>query len=790
MTDYAELIEPVARALRGDPNPNYSKPDDLRFGNHGSLSVVPSTGTWYDHEANVGGGTLALIQHEEAAVDNAGAFAWLVEQGLAKPEPAKRQPQQETHYKYRDAAGNLVFEVVRKVPKDFRQRHPDPDQPGKWIWNMKGIERVPYRLPELLAAPVDSLVFIPEGEKDADRLASLGLVATCNVGGAGKWHKEYSQHLQGRAVVILPDNDQAGRDHAADVAKKLAGIAASVRIVELPGLPEKGDVSDWLAAGHTLADLDALTREACAQKGIEVHGDDGEEKQRKSQADLLVEFVRQKYDLAHDENRDGIAISKATKEAFRLNSRAFRDGLLAGFYCEFEFAARDGSLREAMMTIQALARATDTPRKANLRAAAHGQEYLIDLAKPGDSRAIRLAPGRWEIVDKPGALFIRGDSMLPLVEPVKGGDTDLLWRIVNVPENQRLLVLAWLVDCLRPDTPYPLLELMGEQGSGKSVSSEALRRLIDPNAANLRAEPKSAEDLFVIAHHNHIVALENVSRLTPQQQDSACILATGGGFAKRKLYSDSDETVITLRRPVLINGIVAAVTQQDLVDRCISIDCPVIEARLTSVEMWREFDRNLPRILGGLLDLAAKALEILPRVKLPARERPRLAEYAILGCAVAVAQGHKPEAFMTTFNAMRAETVGRTLEASPVAIAVQELVETVPVGITAPLKDILHELERFKPAGTDAWPRSPKGLGDALRRAAPALRTLGVECKAQPKTGGVIRWKIGQRDQDARKKDQSEVLNVLKSCPDDDGEQDIRTCRTSVQNLSTAQEVF
>ena len=790
MTDYAELIEPVARTLRGDPNPNYTKPDDLRFGTRGSLSVKPSEGTWYDHERNTGGGTLALIQHLEAATDNVGAFAWLVEQGLAKPEPAKRQAQQATHYQYRDAAGHLVFEVVRKVPKDFRQRRPDGN--GGWIWNLKGIERIPYRLPELLAAPADALVFIVEGEKDADRLASLGLVATCNAGGAGKWHRSYNQHLQGRAVVILPDNDQAGRDHAADVAKKLAGIAASVRIVERPGLLEKGDVSDWLDTGNTLADLDALVKASAADAPEPAPLNDSEEKEpRKSQADLLVEFVRQKYDLAHDENRDGIAISKATKEAFRLNSRAFRDGLLAGFYREFEFAARDGSLREAMMTIQALARATDTPRKANLRAAAHGQEYLIDLAKPGDSRAIRLAAGRWEIVDKPGVLFIRGDSMLPLVEPVKSGSVDLLWRIVNVPENQRLLVLAWLVDCLRPDTPYPLLELMGEQGSGKSVSSEALRRLIDPNAANLRAEPKSAEDLFVIAHHNHIVALENVSRLTPQQQDSACILATGGGFAKRKLYSDSDETVITLRRPVLINGIVAAVTQQDLVDRCISIDCPVIEARLTSVEMWREFDRNLPRILGGLLDLAAKALGLLPQVKLPARERPRLAEYAILGCAVAMAQGHKPEAFMDAFNAMRAETVGRTLEASPVAIAVQELVETVPGGITAPLKDILHELERFKPAGTDAWPRSPKGLGDALRRAAPALRTLGVECKAQPKTGGVIRWKIGQRDQDANgKMDESEVLNVLKSCPDDDGEQDIRTCRTSVQNLSTAQEVF
>lgn len=784
MTDYAELIEPVARALRGDPNPEHSKPDDLRFGTHGSLSVVPSAGTWFDHEANTGGGTLALIQHLEAASDKAGAFAWLVEQGLAKPQPATRQTQQEVHYPYCDAAGNLVFEVVRKVPKDFRQRRPDPGQPGRWLWNLKGIERIPYRLSELLAAPVDSLVFVVEGEKDADRLASLGLVATCNAGGAGKWRKEYSQHLQGRAVVILPDNDEAGHDHAADVAKKLAGIAASVRIIELPGLPEKGDVSDWLDAGNTFADLDALVTASAGAAPARGSSDDDEKEPRKSQADLLVTYAESLFELAHDQNRDGLAISKATKEAFWLNSRAFKDTLMSGFRREFGGSVRKNSLLEALDNLQATARATASPRKANLRAAAFGGEYIIDLAKPGDSRAIRLAPGRWEIVDKPGVLFIRGDSMLPMVEPVKGGDIGLLWRMVNVPEDQRLMVLAWLVDCLRPDTPYPLLELMGEQGSGKSVSSEALRRVIDPNAANLRAEPKSAEDLFVIAHHNHIVALENVSRLTPQQQDSACILATGGGFAKRRLYSDTDEVVINLRRPVLINGIVAAVTQQDLVDRCISIDCPVIEARLTSTEMWREFDHNLPRIVGGLLDLAAKALDLLKDVNLPAKQRPRLAEYAILGCAVAMAQGHKPETFMDAFMAMRAETVGRTLEASPVAVAVQELVEAIPGGITAPLKDILHELERFKPVGTDAWPRSPKGLGDALRRAAPALRTLGIDCKSQGRGRNNILWSV------QRKKTENQVRHVRMSATPAPESADMRTSRTSDQTVISEPEVI
>jgi hypothetical protein len=117
---------------------------------------------------------------------------------------------------------------------------------------MAGVNLVPYALPELLAA---TSVFICEGEKDCDNLAALGLVATTKVGGAGKWRDAYNTHFQGKVVAIIPDNDSPGRAHAQEVAQHLHGVAAVVRILELPGLPEKGDVSDWLKAGGTVEQL-------------------------------------------------------------------------------------------------------------------------------------------------------------------------------------------------------------------------------------------------------------------------------------------------------------------------------------------------------------------------------------------------------------------------------------------------------------------------------------------------------------------------------------------------------
>jgi hypothetical protein len=169
-------------------------------------------------------------------------------------------------YDYHAEDGRRLFQVVRFEPKDFRQRvpvvvNPRDDRDGDWAWGLKGNKPVLYRLPELLQAPPGQPVFVCEGEKDVDRLRKVGLVATTNPMGAGKWRDPYSPFLRGRHVVILPDNDRPGRDHAEQVAKSLAGVAASVKVLELPGLPDKGDVSDWLRAGGTKEELLRLAAE-------------------------------------------------------------------------------------------------------------------------------------------------------------------------------------------------------------------------------------------------------------------------------------------------------------------------------------------------------------------------------------------------------------------------------------------------------------------------------------------------------------------------------------------------
>ena len=168
-------------------------------------------------------------------------------------------------YIYRDADGNPYLRVQRTAEKKFWQHHWTG---SGWRKGAPRGPRIPYRLPELLAADPAKPVFIVEGEKDAERLASLGFVATTSSGGSnGKWTAELNGHFAGRIVRLLPDNDEPGAKYVEKIAEHLHGVAASLRVVELPGLGERTtsggkDVSDWLDLGNIVETLEALADDA------------------------------------------------------------------------------------------------------------------------------------------------------------------------------------------------------------------------------------------------------------------------------------------------------------------------------------------------------------------------------------------------------------------------------------------------------------------------------------------------------------------------------------------------
>jgi hypothetical protein len=266
--DFRTLMELVARRLLGEQNKRLSRPPkDVRFGTHGSMSVNLETGQFFDHEANIGGGVLDLI-NRECGGNHRDAMDWLRREGLIPERPSSdgsRKTERPNSgngafsrkiakaFDYLDEFGVLLYQSVRYEPKDFSQRRPDGN--GGWIDNLDGVRRVLYRLPEVIAAvEAGKSIAIVEGEKDADNLRELGFVATTCPMGAGKWDLAYNEYLCGADdVVIVGDNDDAGRKHVQNVAQQLAGVAKRVRVLELVAqwkeCPHKGDVSDWIETG-------------------------------------------------------------------------------------------------------------------------------------------------------------------------------------------------------------------------------------------------------------------------------------------------------------------------------------------------------------------------------------------------------------------------------------------------------------------------------------------------------------------------------------------------------------
>ena len=237
-------------------NREWRGPCPIHDGKRDSLAVDPETGRAYCHSTCGLGWDIPGFEQALSGCD----FPTAVQRvsGIIGRDLSSNGTQPERHivceYDYCDASGKLLFQVVRFDPKDFRQRRPDGH--GGWIWNVKGVRQVPYRLPAVLKS---ERLYVAEGEKDVHSLETIGIIATTNAGGAGKWRAEYREHFRGKTVFVIPDADEPGREHAESVATSLQGVAASVRIVPMP---TGKDVSDWIAAGGTAKDLHGLAAAA------------------------------------------------------------------------------------------------------------------------------------------------------------------------------------------------------------------------------------------------------------------------------------------------------------------------------------------------------------------------------------------------------------------------------------------------------------------------------------------------------------------------------------------------
>lgn len=463
----------------------------------------------------------------------------------------------------------------------------------------------------------------------------------------------------------------------------------------------------------------------------------GDDDKESSIASKIVEYVQEMADLFVDEEGNAYARiqSDSHHETWMLGSKGFNEWIAAAMYRTAELLPKAEPIKDAISTLSGMAKFSGevVKRDVYLRAGVNDSgAYVIDLCND-EWQSIIVEPGKWSLDTAQTVAFRRASTNKPLPVPLAAGagNVDKLWGLVHIKESDRNLLLTWMLDCFRPDTSYSVAEVSAEQGSGKSRAQWTIRELIDPNAANLRGKPRNPEDIFVAAHHSLLVSYENLSHISDDMQDAFCVLATGGGVAGRTLHTNYEESVMSAKRPVIMNGIGTLATRQDLVDRLVSVELMPFSSkeRKTDKELDAEFNECKAEIFTGLLDLFAKALEILPKMQI--EDKPRFGDFALFGSAVYAARGvAEPEkAFMADYMAMRNDAIYRTLESSPVAAAIILYLEQHKDGAEfSTNKAALDALSAYKSDG-ESWPRSGKGLSEALKRLAPAFRQIGIRAE-------------------------------------------------------------
>lgn len=415
-------------------------------------------------------------------------------------------------------------------------------------------------------------------------------------------------------------------------------------------------------------------------------------------------------------------------ETWPIRSKRFRSWLACAFYDDEERAPGAQALQDALAVLEGEAIFAGGREPVVVRVAGLDGRVYVDL---GDEHrtTIEVDQGGWRPTSSPPVKLRRPAAMAPLPAPVSGGSIEALRPFVNVASDEDWkLIVAWLVAALRPSGPYPLLALHGEHGSAKTTLARLLRSLVDPSAAPVRAEPREPRDLMISASNGHVIALDNLSGVRTWLSDGLCRLSTGGGFAIRELYSDSDEVIFEAQRPVILNGIEELATRGDLLDRALVLYLPTIDKadRRTERDLWHDFDAARPAILGALLDAVVTGLARLDEVHL--EDPPRLADFAEWVEACAPALGWARGEFLAAYRTNQTQANALTLEASPIAGAVREVAQAG--GFQGTAGELLAELaDRVEEADTRkrTWPASPQTLGADLRRIAPNMRADGIE---------------------------------------------------------------
>ncbi len=462
-----------------------------------------------------------------------------------------------------------------------------------------------------------------------------------------------------------------------------------------------------------------------------------------TQTEMLVCYAEQATEMFHTpDNVAYVTVEIGGRaETWPVSGKQFVQFLRWKFYTEHGGAPSEQALSDARATIAAKAMFGGPKREVFVRVTQYGENAIyLDLANER-REIVEITASGWRVLlgTAVPVRFIRRQNMAELPKPRSGGGIADLRNLLNVRTDEDfILVVSWIIGALSAVGPFPILVLQGEQGSAKSTTVRILRSLIDPAIEPLRAPPRDERDLAIAAQNGWVLALDNMSGVKHWLSDTLCRVATGGGITTRQLYSDDQETIFSIRRPIVLNGIDSMSQAGDLRDRSMIVELPPIppQNKRTERKFYREFEAIRSSLLGALLDAVSAALR--NRNKVVLEEAPRMADFATWIVAAEEALPWRTGAFLKAYNENRTNENVLSVQSDPLAVVVQEfmLEREEWIGTATELYDELCNLVSQEMRRSRAWPGAPNVMSDRMKRIAPALRESGIGYDDERLSGG------------------------------------------------------
>jgi hypothetical protein len=481
-----------------------------------------------------------------------------------------------------------------------------------------------------------------------------------------------------------------------------------------------------------VAGTERVEPEVEESKSGEAERSKGSEEPHIPQALRLVQLAEERYRFGRTCDGQPFAVERAGPNiALSLggSALALRQTLAREYRKKFGGVPSSSALTDAMTVLAGAALESSEPERVELRVAAHEGGIIIDL---GDSsgRAVAVRANGRSVLERSPVLFRRTNFTGAMPVPEGEGTVDDLWSLLNVTQEDRSLVLGWALAAFMPEMPHPILLLGGEYGSGKSVGTRIIVSIVDPSPAPLRSPPRDEEGWVIPVCAAWVNAFDNVSSIPLWWSDALCRGATGEGWAKRKLYHDSDVTVLAFKRPIILTSIDAGSLKGDLGSRMLLVDLDRIppEKRLSERQLDARLKALRPHIFGALLDLLVRVLERLPHA--PSEGLPRMADFAQLLWAMDAALGTDA---LSRYAAQDGKVAAEVLESDTFGQAVHVFAQEVG-DWRGTAGDLLKRIEPKDGRAPADWPRTPRAASGRLRRLAPTLRTVGVEVTPPAKT--------------------------------------------------------